>query len=207
MRKIILSFLICTFAFADKYDGYYFGVLPCENCEGIATWLKLDGKKYEMREKFLGVKNRYSNGEIVFYDNATIGLKPFENKIFKIGFDYLKPDSFQGVTLKKVQAFKESQKVLLVDESKMTDGKSNGEKIVNFVGITNYQLPSQYGYKSKKASYFLRCSGKTYELSRVSFYKKRYGLGGFVNSPENTRQKFDITQNPLVYLAYKKYCF
>lgn len=197
------------------WQGYYFGILPCFTCKGIATWLHLkmvDNRgEYEMREKFLGIKNRYSLGGIGWEDNGSIVklLTKNNKKKFHIidkNLDLLDKISIQNLTLEKLDTFDTQNSVFLVNPKTLLPGKSHGKTIVRFKGLINYNDLTQNGYKSKKISLLLHCEDKKYELSRVSYYKKRYAMGDFIRPNENTRGLFDTDNSQLILKASQKYC-
>lgn len=200
---------------SGHWQGYYFGVLPCATCKGIATWLHLkmvnNRGEYEMREKFLGVKNRYSLGGIGWEDNGSIIklLTKNNKKKFHImgkNLDLLNILSMENLTLEKLDTFDTNGSVFLVNPKTLLSGKSHGKTIVRFRGLINYDNLTQNGYKSKKISLMLHCEDKKYEQSRVSYYKKRYAMGGFIRPDENTRGLFDTNSSELILQATQKYC-
>ncbi|MBS9781428.1 MAG: copper resistance protein NlpE N-terminal domain-containing protein [Gammaproteobacteria bacterium] len=59
---------------ALDWNGVYKGTLPCADCSGIETVVKLNNDKtYERTEKYLGKANGYfqEKGTFAFTDNAT----------------------------------------------------------------------------------------------------------------------------------------
>lgn len=195
-----------------KWQGYYHAILPCPNCKGIDTWLHLtmeDNRgKYEMREKFLGVKNRYSIGGLAWkndgkiaslmsYNDRNLSLK--DNSIIFLD----KPE----YKLLKFDEFDDNDSVLLVNPKDVLAGKVRGKRVVGFDGMINFNKLTKDGYKSSKAKYVIHCKNKKFELSHTSYYKGRYGMRGFVHVDSNTtRGHFDINTSSLVAQAYKRYC-
>ncbi len=205
MKKLVLFVFLVSFVIAGskKHEGYYFGVIPCEDCKGIATWIYIKGKEYEMVEKFLGLKNEANSGKLKFVKRTTFTLEHAKDKIFRIYKKFLQHNKTK---LNKLRHFDDQNSTLLVDEKSLLRGRSNGKKVVKFNAMLNYEIPTENGYKSKKANYLLHCKKKKYEISRVSCYAKKYSLGGFVYANESTRGQFDIVKNSSLYKAYRKYC-
>ncbi len=206
MKKIVLFLCLVSlgFAGAKKYERYYQGTLPCAKCKGgVVTWLKVQGREYELAQKFLGVKNEYKKGKIKYIKKNTFRLDGDKKKTFKVYKTYVK---HKGIKLKRLANFSTSKSNLLVNKKSILKGRANGKKIVKFEALLNHKKPTKEGYKSRKANYVLYCGTNTYGLSRVSFYKENYTLGNFVRSKENTRGKLKIKKATPLYSAYRKYC-
>ncbi len=186
------------------WEGYYHGVLPCDKCEGVDTWLLLyarDGKNFfEKKEKFLGQKNRHSFGEFRLDKNTA----KIDGKSFSINKNALEFDG--GFKLQKIENFKGDFSSFLLLPNSLLKGKSNKEKILSFKGITNFKNLQNGGYKSLKAKYFLRCKKKVYQIFRASHYDKRYAMGNFIHV-ENKRNIFNIDDNKIIKKIYNKYCY
>lgn len=168
------------------WEGYYFGKLPCADCKGVETWLHLkrvDGKgAYILREKFLGVKNRYSEGGLAWESSGKV-TKLMSNKNRRVALNKNKArfmDEVLGGSLKKIKAFYGANSVFLLDDASIQKGATKGATILKFSGLTNYKTPTQDGYKSVKASYLVNCKTKAYTMSRVAHYKGTFGMRGFV---------------------------
>ena len=78
---------------SDVWLGTYQGILPCANCEGIATMLVLEpGGSYTMRTRQLGIedKDRKYQGQYDWLNNSQLRLSgESQPKIFTIHDGYL----------------------------------------------------------------------------------------------------------------------
>lgn len=194
------------------WQGYYHGVLPCDTCKGVDTWVRLKKRdnrgEYEMREKFLGVKNRYSVGGLGWQEHGKIAsLMSYNNRKLMLNKKSVNFLDKPYAKLSKIDAFKDDNSVLLVDPKSVLKGRMNGKSVVGFDGMINFDMPTENGYKSSKAKYVIHCKNKKYELSHASYYKGRYGMRGFIRVDSNvSRGLFSVVESPLVTQAYKRYC-
>ena len=73
--------------------GTYQGILPCANCEGIATMLVIeDGGKYTLRTRQLGIedKDRKYQGTYSWKNDSTLVLSgAVQEKVFTVYNGYL----------------------------------------------------------------------------------------------------------------------
>ncbi len=207
-KKLILFFALISPLLANfNWQGYYLGSLLCDDCKGINVWLHLTTKnRYEMREKFLGQKNRYSRGSIKWLNNKTAYLMSNHKKIY-LDQDNIKFSDNMFGSLSKVQSFRVGDKVLLIEPNSLYMGKSRGKKIVSFKAYTNFDKKTKQGYKSSRAKYLFYCGEQNYKIFQASYYKRRYAMGGFVYLDlKNTQSLLNIKDNFLLEEVYYKYC-
>lgn len=81
---------------ALDWTGTYTGMLPCADCEGIETEIKLNkdesysfSKKFESNKK---IEHSENNGSFIWIDGSTIKLDDAEHKtvFYFVGENYLK---------------------------------------------------------------------------------------------------------------------
>ncbi len=197
--------------FTEPWEGYYHGVLSCSDCRGIDTWFFLqkqgEDTLFEMRERFLGQKNRYVDGVFEWIKYGKNGyLSSYENKEVSLGFGTATLKDNPSVKLKKLTPFFADDSVLLLDESSMMQGKTSGSKVVGFDGMINFSQATSYGYKSHKAKYLINCKKRTYDISRSAYYKGRYGMRGFVSLLAKAPEILHVRDNALMQQVYERYC-
>lgn len=196
-----------SFQDSSNWEGYYHGILPCNGCQGIETWLHLkrvDGRgAYDLREKFLGVKNRYSKGGLTWEQKGTIAkLMSNQNKRVLINQDRATfIDETLSHPLTRVKEFYGEGTVFLLDDTSIQTGKTKGKNILKFSGITNYDFLTTGGYKSVKASYFVDCQTKAYTMSRVAHYKGIFAMRDFIVPSQGT-----LGDKQVVHQVSKAYC-
>lgn len=205
------------------WQGYYYGKIPCKECRGIETWLWLkdvnNTGEYELKQKYLGVKNVTARGGVGWLKNGTVvelfdSSNNEQNKMLflsgKTASFVEAPDSSvrDSQTLEKLDVFKNRYVSLLVNPKSILNGKINGKKAIKFRGLTNFGIPTPDGYKSLRATYVLHCRDNKFEMSRVSYYKNTFTTGGFIYPKEKLGGSlYPITvKNTIMQDAKKKYC-
>ncbi len=197
-------------SFDEPWEGYYHGVLTCKNCKGVDTWFLIqkqgEDTLYEMREKFLGQKNRYSQGEFFWKQYAKSGAKNQSEKSYMhFGANYIKLSGNQR--LSKLTPFITKGSTLLIEPKSLLKGKTNGGVVVRFSGLRNFSKPTNDRYKSTKARYFINCKKKTYDISLASYYERRYAMGNTVRMSIQKPKVLHVKDDILLQKAYERYCW
>ncbi len=202
-----------------NWEGYYHGKLPCYNCVGVDTWLKLsikDGRcVYDLREKYLGKKNVTSKGGISWLrDGAEAKLLDSEDKYLFLSNGTVtfirSPQSSidDSYTLEKYDVFKNENVSFLINPQSIQAGKMGGKSAIKFSGITNYEMPTPSGYKSLRSTYLLKCQEGKFKMSRIAYYNKKFTMGNFVYPQENISGKwFDVGNIELMNQVRDRYCY
>src|SRR5690554_1476764 len=86
---------------ALDWQGMYYGVLPCADCEGIRMTLALQDGKYKMARTYLGrdVSSMHIEGDFTWSeDGSTITLLGEENAptLYKVGENKLSQLDMEG---------------------------------------------------------------------------------------------------------------
>lgn len=198
------------------WEGYYYGVLPCDDCKNIDTWLRLyvDGgvQRYELFENYRQKKSVDTKGGIKWIENNTIIKLQDYNKMLYKGSDFVafvdrvtnSPDNKN--ILEKIQTFSNEERELLVNPTSVVDGSINGNKAVKLDGILNIRDKNQY--KSLKAIYVINCEAKTYATSEITYYKNRFATGRVIDVVKNSEGEFFTfdSKKDVLYQALNRYC-
>lgn len=97
---------------ALDWVGTYAGMLPCVDCQGIETEIKLNNdetysfsKKYEGNKK---IEHSETNGSFIWIDGSTIKLEDAEHKTvyYFVGENFLKQLDITGKEIKEASAEK-----------------------------------------------------------------------------------------------------
>ncbi len=201
-----------------NWQGYYHAVVPCYNCKGVDTWLRLfikDGHcKYDLREKFLGKKNVTTKGGIAWLrDGAELKLLDSDEKYLFLGngtitfIPTLQSAVDDAYTLEKYDVFENENATILVNPQSIQAGKMGGKLALKFRAITNFQNPTLSGYSSLRATYLLKCKARKFKMSRLAYYDEKFTMGNFVYPKENLSGKwFNVKNVKLMEQVRAKYC-
>lgn len=206
---------------APKYinwEGYYHGKLPCSDCQGVDTWLKLsvkDGRTvYDLSEKFLGKKNVLASGGLGWLREGNVAkLFNLEGKYLFLGngavtfIDSPFALAKDAYTLEKFDVFKNANAALLVNPQSIQAGKMGGKLAIKFTGVTNFEIPTPSGYKSLRSTYLLKCMSGEFRMSRIAYYDKKFTSGNFVYPNESLSNQWHSADNSTLMTDIKnRYC-
>ncbi len=196
----------------ESWNGYYFGILPCSDCNGIKTWLSLSGAKDETSYKLIqNYKQKINNSKGIaqWYDNDSI--LSFENKMIFVGEGFVsfidEPSQMlkNQYTLEKLDVFRSADSTFYLSPKSMQDGTINGNKAWRFSGVENFNNNEKFA--STEGTYILNCNLKNYNIQRVGFYEKDYAMGKVLNYVSNNSNKYSsIKSNSTFELIFQKYC-
>lgn len=200
---------------STDWVGYYYGVLPCANCSGVETWLHLKKTahqaSYELSENYLQMENGVfaTTGTLAWQTNVIAKLQAKdEDRYIFVGKNSVTlmntPDeSLQNsYMLKKLDAFVENGKQLLVLPKSIQKGKIEGQKAIKFNALMNVNEPT---YKSLKASYVMECQKDTYTVVKSVLFEGEFATLKEKNMLENKVMSFK-GENDVLWQARKKYC-
>lgn len=200
------------------WAGYYYGVLPCENCSGVETWLHLDEYDnkgvYELSENYLQITDGVfeTQGDLVWKDDlvAKMSAKDEKRYIFvgknSVTFMNTLNEALQNVnTLKKLDTFAGNGQQLLVLPNSIQKGTIENQKALIFHALVNFEHANEQGYKSLKASYGIECQANTYSILKALYFKGRFATNSSQASPKMTNIHFQ-NKDDVVWQAKEKYC-
>lgn len=197
------------------WANYYYGVLPCANCSGVETWLHLKKTahqaSYELSENYLQMENGVfaTTGTLIWQTNVIAKLQAKdEDRYIFVGKNSVTlmntPDeSLQNsYMLKKLDAFVENGKQLLVLPKSVQKGKIDNQKAIKFNALMNVNEPT---HKSLKASYVMECQKDTYTVVKSVLFEGEFATLKEKNMLENKVMSFK-GENDVLWQARKKYC-
>lgn len=198
-----------------NWQGYYFGILPCDECDGVKTWLKLDGTKkapfYTLMENYEG-----ENGKILTTKESAKWSKSdsiiyLKNRMVFVGENFItfidNPSQMlkSEYTLEKLETFKSPNATLFVSPKSRQDGTIKGDKAWRFNGVENIKNGKEF--LSTEGTYIINCKTKTYDLARVIYYKKSFAMGKVLNSiTQNKENYLPIKSGTTLDGVFEKYC-
>lgn len=188
---------IGTHTAKDSLDwaGYYYGIIPCGSCPGIATWIRIEKQsqstRYTLIQDYLeeddGVFHSDGNaswnkeGTILHLKNADEQKHLFvaKNTLFFIGAEQKKPKKDSLYIVKKMHVFTGRGERFFVDPEKVTvcNSAKNGTVIRIQDGIINLAVPTKKGQHSLRADFEISCATKEYTMSTVSYYANTFATG------------------------------
>lgn len=175
------------------WEGYYYGVGPCQNCPGTETWLRLNGPEdtaYELIERKQGeLTARRSSGKIAWeanQSNARLVTQGEERMIFVgegfveiIGADQKNATRNPAFALAHQQAFAGSGRQLLVKSDALKQSSTG----LQFDVLVNFEHRTEGDYKSMRARAAITCGKNTYSLSDPKYFAGHFATDREIKAP------------------------
>lgn len=198
-----------------NWRGYYFGILPCDDCNGIKTWIKLSGTKedisYSLIENYDGIEGKIINSSGKAKWSSSDSIVTLKDKMIFVGENFItfinEPSEMlkSQYTLEKLEVFKSSDSTFYLSPRSMQDGTINGNRAWKFNGVENVE--NNQDFLSTEGTYIVNCDEKTYDLPRVIFYQKSFAMGKILNSITKDEENYlPIKSDSAIKKIFDSYC-
>lgn len=203
------------------WAGYYTGVMPCADCSGIETWLKLSEKKdktfYQLSENYLDKGSFKSSGAAQWRENGSVidlkgknenrALAIGENVAFFLESDNATPLKGSRYALRKVEHFSVAgEEVLVLPDSLKTENK-NKRKLVKYSALMNFDKVTPAGHRSLLGSFEINCFKKQYHMPTVKYFKQPFATGKLIyQTNKNKNPWLPLANDKLMTQVAARYC-
>lgn len=182
----------------QNWQGYYFGILPCDGCNGIKTWVNLKGTKkktfYTLLESYDGENGKILTAKENAKWSKSDSIIYLKDKMAFVGDDFItfieNPSQMlkSKYTLERLKVFNSSNSTLFTSPKSTIYGTVKGEKAVRFSGVEN--IKNGKSFLSTEGTYVINCKAKTYDITRINFYTKSFAMGKTVDMQTQKNKKY-----------------